>query len=498
MNKLDQSKTPYVDALKKYIDEENIPFDVPGHHQRNIKTNFSEIFSSKIYKGDVNAPRGLDNVAHPTGVLKEAEELMADVTHAKYAKFLVNGSTIGIQVMIMSAVKSNEKIILPRNCHKSVISALILSGAVPVFVMPNIDKSSEIVNQVSFENWKKAIDENPDAKAIFVINPTYFGATCELKKVVDYAHSKNMLVLCDEAHGTHFYFGKNLPITAMDAGADLSTLSFHKTGGSLTQSSVLLIGTDKIPLYKINKVYLFFTSTSPNTLLIASMDAARSYLYLNGEKKINKAIRIANYARKEIAKIDGFIPLNPKRFRDNGAYNYDKTKVAVELDNLTINGFELYKILHDEYHIQLELAETYVFLLIISFASKKSDIDALLEALKDISIRFYDKNLVIKDHKFSKSFPELEVRPRVAFHAPLRKVPLDEAINKISKDMIMIYPPGIPVIIPGEKFTENIIESIKNYQKNNITIISDYDDGDVSIIDEVEWEKEDIPNYEDE
>lgn len=484
MKNPNQDRTPYVDALKKYIDEKNVAFDVPGHHQRNIKTRFNQIINSRIYKADINAPRGLDNVAHPKGVIKEAEELMAEACHAKYAKFLVNGSTIGNQIMIMAACNANDKIILPRNCHKSVINALIISGAIPVFVMPQIDESSEIVNQVSFEDWKKVIDENPDAKAIFVINPTYFGATCDLKKIVDYAHSKDMIVICDEAHGTHFYFSNKFPITAMDAGADFSTLSMHKTGGSLTQSSVLLIGSDRVPKYRIDKAYLMFTSTSPSTLLIASLDAARQFLSMHGKYYLSQAIKLSDYAREEIAKIKGFIPLTRERFIKNGAIDFDSTKVAVELDKLTINGFDLYKILHDEYHIQIELAETYVFLLIISLGSRKSDVDKLIEALKDISKRFYNDKLVYEDHHYLKNFPSLVYRPREAFHAPLKKCSLDEALNKISKEMIMIYPPGIPVIVPGERFTPEVIKAIKNYRNNNITMISDFDDGDVSVIDE--------------
>ena len=193
----EQRKTPYLDAYKKYIQDKNIVFDVPGHHQGKIKTDFDKIFTHIVYKNDVNCPRGMDNYMHPTGVIKEAQDLFAKACHADYAKFLLNGSTSGNLVMFLSALKANDKVLLPRNVHKSAINGLILSGAVPVFILPHIDNDTEVANQPTLKERKKAIDENEDIKAIFVINPTYFGATCDLKKLVEYAHKKNIIVLVD-------------------------------------------------------------------------------------------------------------------------------------------------------------------------------------------------------------------------------------------------------------------------------------------------------------
>lgn len=488
MNKKLQKATPYIAGLKKYINEKNVVFDVPGHHEGEISTALNSVYSNKIYIGDVNCPRGLDNIGHPTGVIKEAQDLMADATGAKYCKFLINGSTSGNIIMILSSLRANEKIILPRNVHKSVINALILSGAVPVFLMPAIDPKTEIVNQISFDEWKVAIDTNPDAKAIFIINPTYFGATADLKRITNYAHKKNMIVLVDEAHGSHFYFEKNAPITAMKAGADMSTLSIHKTGGSLTQSSVLLIGSDRVPMYDINKSYGMLTSTSPSSILLASLDAARKFLVFHGPKHLEEAKTLASYARENIGKIKGFLPCDSEHFKENGSFDYDNTKVVVELDKLKINGFELYRILHDKYHIQIELAETYVFLMIVSIGSTQKDIDTMCEALKEISAEYFDDKITYEDRRYMKRFPDMVVRPRVAFHAPLEVVNLEDSLNRICKDMIMIYPPGIPLIVPGERFTQEVIDEIKLYKLLDTTILSDFDDGNkVSVVDESNW-----------
>ena len=428
----------------------------------------------------------MDNLSHPQYAIADAQNLFAKACGADNCKFLVNGSTSGNLIMIMSCLKAKEKILLPRNVHKSVISAVILSGAIPVFVMPEIDKQIEIVNQISFKSWKKAINDNLDAKAIFIINPTYFGATCDLKRIVKYAHSKKIIVLVDEAHGSHFYFSKHSPITAMEAGADMSTLSIHKTGGSLTQSSVLLIKGNLVSEYDINKSVNLITTTSPSSILIASLDSARKFLVFKGNRSIYNAIKLARICKEEINKINGFKAHGKEYFIEKGSYSYDETKLVVEIDKLSITGFELYKILKDDYHIQIELAETYVFLLLFTIGSRKKDIEIIVNALKDISKRFYNSKIEYEEHYFTTNFPKLKIRPRVAYHAPLEVVKLDNAIGRISKETIMIYPPGIPIIIPGEVFSEEIIKELKYYIKIKANIMSDWEKlGEVSIVDEI-------------
>ena len=488
MKKSEQEKTPYVDALKKYLKGKYTGFDVPGHHQKPLHTELSKLYTSRIYKYDVNAPRGLDNYMNPTSVIKEAQDLWADFTGAKRARFLVNGSTSGILIMLLSCLKADDKIILPRNVHKSVINGLVLSGASPVFIMPEIDLCTEIVNQISFENWKKTIDENLDAKAIFIINPTYFGATCDLEKIVKYAHSKNMLVLVDEAHGTHFYFNDKMPISAIKAGADMSTLSVHKSGGSLTQSSVLLINNDNITDYMVSKSVNLITTTSPNNTLIASLDAARKFMFFNGKKILDKILDIAKFAQSEISKIKGFKVRAREHFLKNGAYDFDETKLVIEIDKLKLNGFDIYNILKDKYKIQIELAETYLFLCILSIGTTKKDIIKLIKALRSISSKYYDENIKYEDHHYFKSFPTSYCRPRTAFHAPLKVVNYKDALNEVSKEMIMIYPPGIPIIIPGERFSKEVIDQLEYYEKINTKVISDHKDGKVSVIDFGNWD----------
>jgi len=487
MAKLNQNRTPYLDALEDYVLKKTAQLDVPGHQQGNVENKLKDFIGQQVFKCDVNAPIGMDNLANPHACLKEAQELMADYANADSSFFLINGTSSGIIAMIMSACSANDKIILPRNVHKSIISALILSGAAPIYIMPKIDADLEIANQPTVDDYINAMHRYPSAKAIFVINPTYFGAVNDLKRLVDEAHSRGIAVLVDEAHGAHYYFDKNGPVSAMDAGADMSAVSFHKTSGSLTQTSVLLLKSKLIEKASVQKTLNILNTTSPSTILMASIDAARQFVAVNGQEAIEKTHEISKYAREQISKIPGFTPCGKEHFIFRGCHDYDETKLVIKLDHLDIDGFDVYQLLQKDYKIQIELAETYVIMAILAIGTRKEQINKLIAALKDISKKHYTKNKDYERHAFGIEFPFQVVRPRSAYHAIGKKVPLEEAENHISKESIMIYPPGIPLIVPGEVFTHDLIKRIQSYKKAGITILSDYGANEVNVIDVERW-----------
>jgi arginine decarboxylase len=495
MGKGDQNKVPFIEALKDYVKEDVVPFDVPGHHMGNIDNAATALFGHEVYRCDVNAPIGLDNLAKPNGVILEAEQLLAEACGADEGFFLINGTSSGIIAMILTAVKANEKIILPRNVHKSIVNGLILSGAVPVYVMPEIDNDLEIANQPSLDDWKRAILRNPSAKAVFVINPTYFGSVGPLKDIVEFAHAHHMAVLCDEAHGAHYYFkNKHCPLSAMAAGADMTSASFHKTVGSLTQSSVLLAHTTMFSRADIQKSLNILNTTSPSPILMGSIDAARSYMASEeGTEAMERTYELAAYAREEIAKIPGFVNEGREHFLAHGSYNYDESKLVIGLDHLDIDGFKLYHLLKEKYFIQMELAETYAVLGIFAIGTKKEHVDRLVAALKEISAEHYHADVVYPDHHFDNSFPFMLIRPRAAFHAPGKVVPVEQCDGAISKEQVMMYPPGIPLIVPGEVWTKELIERVEHYQSIGITLLSSYHDG-YEIVDTAKWKR--FPVYE--
>ena len=487
MAKLDQTKTPYLDALKAYISRETAQLDVPGHQQGKVSNKFKDFIGQQVFKCDVNAPIGMDNLANPHACLEEAEKLFADFAGADHSFFLINGTSSGIIAMIMAACHANDKIILPRNVHKSIVSALILSGASPIYIMPKIDADLEIANQPSVEEYINAMHKYPSAKAIFVINPTYFGAVNDLKCLVEEAHKRGIAVLVDEAHGAHYYFDEKGPISAMKAGADMASVSFHKTGGSLTQSSVLLLKSEFIDRASVQKTLNILNTTSPSTILMASIDAAREFVATKGQAAIDKTHEISKYAREQIAKVKGFVPCGKDHFITRGCYDYDETKLVIALEHLDINGFDVYQLLQKDYKIQIELAETYAIMAILAIGTDKKTIDRFVAALKDISKRHYKKTNEYKRHAFGIEFPFQVVRPRSAYHASGKLVPLKEAVNQISKESIMIYPPGIPLIVPGEVFTKDLVKRIEAYKKNGITILSDYGADQVNVINTEKW-----------
>jgi len=484
-----QKKTPFVTKLEEYAMKNVSSFDVPGHKLGKIKTDLMDFTGINTYALDSNAPIGLDTLGKPTGVIREAEKLMAEACHADKCYFLVNGTTVGILSMIMAICRANDKIILPRNVHKSVINALILSGAMPIFVKPDIDSELGIANGVSLETYQEAIEQHPDAKALFIINPTYFGVVSEIEKITALAHEHDIVVLADEAHGTQFYFSDLLPISAMDAGVDISASSFHKTCGSLTQSSVLLTKGGRIDHIRLEATLNMLQSTSPSSLLIASLDSSRKTLYFEGKDRIAKLIAAAEKLRDNLRTVPGIKVVDRDYITERNGFDFDLTKIVVKVSDLGLSGFEVYQKMRKNYNIQLELAESHIVLAVLTIGNTQDDLENLFFAFKDLSRRYYKIRNRLPKIKFSYQFPETYVRPRDAYHAPKLEVPLAEAYDEISAESIMIYPPGIPLLIPGEVITQDVIDDIEFYLKKGSVIHSELDNGQVRIIDKEHWIK---------
>lgn len=485
----DHQLTPFFTKLVEYAESGTISHDVPGHKLGQIPNELLDYAGPTMFKLDANAPRGLDNLNRPTGVIKEAAELMADAFGAEKAYFLTGGTTMGILAMIMSVCRAKEKIILPRNVHKSAINALILSGAVPVFVKPYIDHELGIANHMEYDEVEKAILENPDAKAVFVINPTYFGVASDLKRIVELAHDKEMMVLVDEAHGSHLPFSDQLPMSSMEAGADMSSCSLHKTVGSLTQSSILIAQGPNVDHLRLRSTINMIQSTSPSSLLLASLDVARKHIYFEGPKQIPALIEMAKKARDQINQIPGLKAADDHYFENNESFDYDETKILVKVSDLGISGFDVYKELFDEHHIQLELAETHLVLAVLSIGTRQSDLDHLVQALAKVSEKYRAYHLPPLEARIRVNFPEAYTRPREAYHAPKKIVPLNQTVDEIAAESIMIYPPGIPIVIPGEIISQDILDDLEFYQRSGSVILSDTEGGYVKIIDKEYWEK---------
>lgn len=455
----EQFKTPLFDALKAYHGRKVIPFDVPGHkHGKGIE-ELTEFFGETIMQVDVNSMKPLDNISNPIGVIKEAEDLMAKAYDMDHAYFLVNGTTSAVQAMIMSVLNPNEKILLPRNAHKSAINALILSGAIPVYLQPEIDHELGFAVNVSVEAIKKALDEDKDIKAVFLMNPTYYGAVCNLKEIVNICHTRGIPLLIDEAHGAHFKFHNELPLSGAEVGADMVAVSLHKTGGSLTQSSALLVNDGYVDKNRLRHIINLTQTTSASYLLMTSLDVCRKNLVINGKQMLTNIINLVENARKRINEIDGLYAFGKEVIGKNAVVDFDVTKLGVNVKGIGLTGLKVYDLLRDEYNIQAELGDMYNILAIVSLGDSSESLDALIEALGDIANKYRNKSKNVLKVSFEN--PEVVISPRDAFYGEKISVPIKEAIGKISGEGVMAYPPGIPIISPGERIKADTIEYIE-------------------------------------
>ena len=458
MNVNNQKRAPLYEALERFRKQRVVPFDVPGHKRGRGNPELVELLGEKCVGMDVNSLKPLDNLCHPVSVILEAEALAAEAFGAENAFFMVGGTTSSVQSMVLSACKAGDKIILPRNVHRSVINALVLCGAEPVYVNPKVDNRLGISLGMELCDVERAILENPTAVAVLVNNPTYYGICSNIREIVRLAHEHGMLALADEAHGTHFYFGKNLPVSAIAAGADMSAVSMHKSGGSLTQSSLLLLGKNVSAGY-VSQIINLTQTTSASYLLMSSLDISRRNLALRGESSFEKVTAMAEYARSEINGIGGYYAYGRELVNGNSIYDYDVTKLSVYTRDIGLAGIEVYDLLRDEYDIQIEFGDIGNILAYISIGDRIQDIERFVGALSDI------KRLYAKDTKgmLSNEYiaPRVVTTPQKAFYAKKESLPLRQTRGRVCSEFVMCYPPGIPILAPGEVVTEDIIDYIE-------------------------------------
>ena len=455
--KLSQERAPVYEALCRYRENRIVSFDVPGHKQGKGNPELTDFLGKACMSVDVNSMKPLDNLCHPVSVIKEAEELMADAFGAAHAFFMINGTSGAVQAMIMSVCKRGDKIIMPRNVHRSSINALIVCGAVPVYVNPGVNKQLGIPLGMSVESVQKAIKENPDAKAVIVNNPTYYGVCSNLREIVKIAHQAGMKVLVDEAHGTHFYFGDYMPLSAMSVGADMAAVSMHKTGGSLTQSSALLLG-ESISEGYVRQIINLTQTTSASYLLMSSLDISRKNLALNGRRIFENVTSLAGYGIKEINKIDGLYAFSRELINGDDIFDFDPTKISVHTREIGLAGIEVYDILRDKYDIQIEFGDIGNILAIVSVGDRSLNIERLISALSEIKRRYAKDPAGMLNHEYIE--PVVVCSPQEAFYSEKVQLPLRETLGKVCAEFVMCYPPGIPILAPGELITNDALEYI--------------------------------------
>ena len=466
-----QEKMPFVEALESYKKQHFMPFHTPGHKIGVEAPQILKEWMGPALSYDLGVMYALDDLHEPEGELKEAQDLTAELYGADYCWFSINGTTALIEAMIMGTVGPNETIIIPREAHRSVISGLVLSGAQPVYMDCQFDARWGIPLGVSLEDAVNTMDAHPEAKAILLVYPNYYGVGVDIVNIVQEAHKRGLIVLVDEAHGPHLPFSETLPIEAIAAGADLVAQSTHKSVGSLTQTSWLLGQGDLINKRRITQMHQILQSTSPNYIFLASLDMARHQLATEGKILLNRAVELSLYVRDELNKIPGISTMEYDYIQDQ-VINYDCTKILIDAKGLGLTGVEFEQLLR-KHRIEVELVQSHHVLVLITIGDTMSSVEALIMAVQSVSDEVLANMFSVEDNcknqddsltKASVLLPEpiVRVTPRNAMYTNREQVLLKEALNRIAGETIAYYPPGIPCVAVGEEISSSVLQYIEN------------------------------------
>ncbi len=427
---------------------------------------FREFIGDNALSIDLINIAPLDDLHQPMGVIEEAQQLAADAFGATHTFFSVQGTSSAIITMILSVCGPGDKIIVPRNVHKSILGAIIYAGAKPVFIAPERDTNLGIDHGITVSSVKKALKLHGDAKALLVINPTYYGVCADLQQIVALSHSYGVPVLVDEAHGVLIHFHDQLPLSAMQAGADMAATSVHKLGGSMTQSSVLNVNTRNgyINPKRVQTVISMLTTTSTSYILLASLDTARRQLALNGYAMAERALDFADYARSAINQIEGLYCFGEEILGSEATYDYDPTKITIQVRRLGITGYEAENWLRDNHNIEVEMSDMYNVLCLITAGDNEDTVKILLSALREMAEEFRGQGKAVKELAVKiPDIPHLALLPRDAFYGETESIPFKDSADRIIAEFIYVYPPGIPILLPGEVITQENIDYITDH-----------------------------------
>ena len=459
---------PIVDALKKAYENPTYQFHIPGHTKgKAIFKDFKKLTGEKVL--NIDTTDEFDNLGtlHPaTGPIKEAQELAAQAFGAKKTFFLLNGSTAGNLALAMALTKKGQKVVVNRNCHRSILTGLIISGAEPIWVCPNRIEDWSVWGNIEASQIEELLKNNDDISMVWITNPTYEGVVSDIKSISEVCKRYGVPLIVDEAHGCLWNFNKHLPETALKLGADAVVHSLHKTGGSMSQSSMLHISKDScLDCDAVAKALKLLHTTSPSLLLLASLDAARANLQSkSGLKLLDRAVKNAKYLRTRLDAIP-----NLHQLKGDFGYKTDVTKVFIKIDGLS--GKRLESILEIDFGIEVESASDIGVLILCNLGNKHSDFKYLADALEKIATRDYKDIYYLEKRKHMPMLePKIMMSLRDAFYSEKETVPKEEAVGRISAEVVAECPPGISILLPGELITEEHLPYLRDYETLEVVV----------------------------
>jgi lysine decarboxylase len=483
---VDQTRTPYFDVLLDYVDSGVIPFHTPGHMQgKGMDRSLRDFLGDNVLAIDLTQIRGLDDLLQPTEAIAEAQALAAEAYAADHTFFLINGSTSGNQIMMMAALNPGEKMALPRNSHKSAMGGLIMSGVQPVWMQPEVDDALHMDHTVTPETVRQTMDAHPDLKAVYIVTPTYYGVAADIEAISDVVHERNLPLLVDEAWGPHFHFHPALPIDAIEAGADLVINSTHKMLGSMSQTAMLHAKGKRVKIDRLKGVVKLFLSTSPNLVLIASLDVARKQMALEGAALLSRTIELAETTRRQLNAIPGVYCFGEELKGKPGVFDLDPTKITITVKNLGYTGYEAEEILRRRYNVQCELADLFNTLALFTIGTTPEAAERLVHGVTELAredrpIDVFSPSGVLQRRLKTGTYalpkiPPIRMNPRDAFLAKTESVRFKSSVGRICAEVITPYPPGIPVISPGEEITKEIVEYLDLELRAGVRMQGPYD-----------------------
>lgn len=448
-----QRRCPLVEALKRYARKGLAPFHTPGHLQgKAAPPVLRRWWGRAVFTVDLTEVPGLDDLHAPAGVIRRAEELAAELAGAEQTFFLVNGSTAGVQAMLLAAAGPGEKVLLPRAVHRSVVAALVLSGAEPVFLPGRLVEGFEIPLPPPASAYREALAQHTDARALFAVYPDYYGVAVNLEAVAVEAHSRGLPLLVDAAHGVLFGYHPALPPGAVACGADAAVESVHKRAGALTQAAWLHLQGNRLSAARVQDALRFLMTSSPSYLLLASLDAARRQLAASGAALCRQMIEAVAYTRGAL----GLFPEVRVLSAAGEGYRLDPTRLVLNFRAAGRDGFAAAKALR-RCGVAVEMADFHNVVLLFSPGHRVRDAKALVRAVEAALRR--PTGAARREERTPPPFPGIPPRrlsPREAWLAPAQEVPLDRAVGLVSAEMVAPAPPGIPVLLPGEEITPGV------------------------------------------
>jgi arginine decarboxylase len=463
---VDHRRAPILDALEAYHAADFASFCIPAHKQgRGLDDDTRRILGAAPFRDDVLLHKGLDDRTGSHGVLEAAQELTADAFGADRSFFSTNGSTLAVQAAVIAGARPGEKILVQRNAHKSAVAGAVMSGAEVVWVDPDIDDARGLGHGVHPEMLAAAFDDHPDARAALCISPSYYGVGADVAGLADVCHRHGVPLLMDDAWGVDFHFHPELPASALESGADLALGSFHKSLGGMLQSSIISVQGDLVDVERLQLVLDSMETTSTSSLLLASIDGARRAMVLHGEERLGETLRIARRVTGDLRGIGGLGVMGLEVTERPGAAGLDETKITVDLTELGITGYDAADWLYDERRLAVEGVDYRHLMFIVTIGDDDASGDRLVAAMHDLAIMARGQGRPpLAPMAFTEALfrgAEYPLRPRDAFLGPTRHAKLGDAAGEIAAEPVSPYPPGVPVVVPGQRITTGIVDFLR-------------------------------------